>query len=123
MREALEGRMLGMLRRAMFALLTLGLLGAFAPAAMALDLSGGADCCSSTSVSCDGPGAACSVQVCQQPSPLAREVALTSAFTAVISEPGWRERVLPSPQSWTAPPAAPPIAGPPAYLRFQRFLL
>lgn len=122
MGEALERQVLGVLRRAMFVLLAFGLLGALAPAAMAFDLSGGADCCSSTSVSCDGPGA-CSVQVCQQPSPLTREVAQTPVFTAVISEPGWRERLLPPPTSWTAPPAAFPIAGPPAYLRFHRFLL
>lgn len=123
MREALESRMLGVLRRAIVVLLALGLLGALAPAAMAFHLSAGTDCCNTTTASCDGPGAACSVQVCQQPSPLARETAQSPAFTAAISEPGWRERFLPPPASWTAPPAAFPIAGPPAYLRFHRFLL
>lgn len=116
MREALEGQVLGVLRRAMLALLALGLLGALAPSAIALALPG------ATSTACEGPGAACSMQDCQQPSPLARDVARTPGSTAVISE-GWRERVLPSPETWTAWPAAPPIAGPPAYLRFQRLLL
>lgn len=107
----------------MLVLLALGLLGALAPAAMAFHSSAEADCCSSTSASCDRLGAACAVQVCEQTSPLVREGAQTPVFTAVISEPGWRQPVLPSPESWSAPPGALPFAGPPAYLRFYRFLL
>jgi hypothetical protein len=126
MRKGLKGQALGMLRRAMMVLLALGLLSALAPAAMAFEggyPAGAADCCSPTSTSCDGPSVACTVQVCQQTSPLAREDAQTPTFTAVIGEPGWRERILPPPESVAASPAVLALGGPPAYLRFHRFLL
>lgn len=111
----------------MTVLLALGVLAALAPAAVASEPghpASAADCCGPTPPSCDGPGFSCSLQqACQQTSPLAPEAAQTPASTVVIGEPGWRERILPPPESATAPPAALAFAGPPAYLRFHRFLL
>lgn len=116
-----------MLRRAMTLLLAFGLLGVLAPAAMAFEPghpASAADCCGPTPPSCDGPGFSCSLQqVCQQTSSPVPGDAQTAVFTTVIGEPGWRERILPPPESAAAPPAALALAGPPAYLRFHRFLL
>jgi hypothetical protein len=109
----------------MIVLLALGLFGALVPAAMAFEAGyAAADCCSPTPSSFDAPGFACTVQqACQPTSPLGRKEAQTPAFSAVIGEPCWRERILPPPQSAAAPAAPLELAGPPAYLRFHRFLL
>lgn len=110
----------------MIALLAFGLLGALVPALAfaAAHSTVAADCCTPPTVSCDGPAVACPVQqVCQQSSPLAGEDAQTPPFTPVIGEASWRERLLPPPESVAARPAALALGGPPAYLRFHRFLL
>lgn len=107
----------------MMVLLALGLLGTLAPAFAAVDASGAADCCSPAAACQAGMDACPMQQVCSQTSSLAGADAQTPFFPAVIAEPGWRERILPLPRTAVALPAPPALAGPPTYLRFQRFLL
>lgn len=114
MHGLLKEQAFAVLRGAMRVLFPLALLGALAPAAMAYEAGTAediADCCNPAPPACDAPGIACP------------DNAQTSTFTAAIAEPGWRERRLTQPESSAAPPPVPAFAGPPAYLRFQRFLL
>lgn len=107
-----------MLRRALIVLLALGVLGTLAPMVQAMPsdagyASIGDDCCNPPLL-----------RVCEQKSPFAGEQALTPAFAAVIADPDGWERMLPPPQEAALPDL--PIAhaaGPPAYLRYHRFLL
>lgn len=109
-----------MLQRMMVALLALAALGALAPAAPALALAAKL----AAPASCDRPGAACAQQpMCKPVSALGAEHALTPAFSAAIAEPDWRERALPLTRRALAPDAFAAQSGPPAYLRFHRFLL
>lgn len=109
-----------MLRRMMVALLALTVLGALAPAAPALALAAKL----AAPASCDQPGAACAQQpVCQPDSAPAGEHAQTPPFAGAAAEADSRERVLPLPERAVAPGASIAQAGPPAYLRFHRFLL
>jgi hypothetical protein len=108
----------GILRQALIVLLALGVLGTLVPTVQAMPSDAGYvadsdDCCN--------PPLA---RICEQKSPVAGEQALTPSFAAVIAEPDGRSRTL-APRQGAAPSALPVAhaAGPPAYLRYHRFLL
>lgn len=116
MRDRLKVRVSGVLRRITAAMLALAFLWALAPAAPALALAaqgaaGAQDCCSVPPPSCDALRAA------------AGEHAQTPGFTAAAAGARWRERVVTPPELAVEPVPPDPQSGPPAYLRFQRFLL
>jgi hypothetical protein len=128
MRKRLREQVFSVLRRMTVALLALTVLWALAPAASALastneNVAGAQDCCTVPLPSCDGPGAACAQHLCKADSSAAAEYAQTPGFTAAIPDTHWRERVVTLPEIALGPglPVAP--SGPPAYLRFHRFLL
>lgn len=128
MRKRLREQAFSVLRRMAVALLALTVLWALAPAASALALAaeigaGAQDCCIVPPPSCDGPGAACAQQLCKADSPAAVEYAQTPGFTAAIPETHWRERVVTLPELAVGPGLPVAQSGPPAYLRFHRFLL
>jgi len=124
MRKRLREQAFSVLRRMTVALLALTVLWALAPAAFALTAETGAQaCCIVPPPSCDGPGAACAQQLCKADSPAAVEYAQTPGFTAAIPETHWRERVVTLPELAAKPGLPVAQSGPPAYLRFHRFLL
>lgn len=114
-----------MRKRLAAALLALTMLLALAPAlgVTAEVMAPGQDCCTVAPPSCDGPDAACPPQLCQAGSLAAVEYAQAPGFAVAIPEAHWRERVVTPPELAVKPglPVAQP--GPPAYLRFHRFLL
>jgi len=114
MRKRLGEQVFRVLRRTAVALLALAVLWALAPAASALALmaeTGAQVCCTVPPPSCDRLGAA------------AGEHAQTPGFTAAAAETRWRERVPALPELAVEPGLPDPQSGPPAYLRFHRFLL
>jgi uncharacterized membrane protein len=128
MRKRLREQVSSVLRGMTAALLALMVLFALAPAAPALALAaengaGVEDCCIVPPPSCDGPGAACAQQLCKADSLAAVEYAQTPGFTAAIPETHWRERVVTLPEPVAKPGLPVAQSGPPAYLRFHRFLL
>lgn len=119
----------GMYKGVKVLLLALALLVGLASTAPALSFGAdrapavSGDCWTPPPPSCEGPGAACAMQrACQPGFPSAAEQAQTSLFTAVADQ-GRREPVLPPVPGTALSAAAEPHAGPPAYLRFHRFLL
>jgi hypothetical protein len=126
MRKPLREQMSSVLRRLTVALLALTVLWALAPAASAhavMAETGAQDCCIVPPPSCDGPGAACAQQLCKADSLAAVEYAQTPGFTAAIPETHWRGRVVTLPELVVKPDLPAAQSGPPAYLRFHRFLL
>jgi hypothetical protein len=126
MRKRLREQAFSVLRRMTVALLALTVLWALAPAASAFALTaetGAQDCCIVPPPSCDGPGAACAQQLCKADSPAAADYAQTPGFTAATPETHWRGRVVTLPELAAKPGLPVAQSGPPAYLRFHRFLL
>jgi hypothetical protein len=127
MRKRLREQAFSVLRRMTVALLALTVLWALAPAVSALALTAeteAQDCCMVPPPSCDGPSAACAQQqLCKAGSLAAVEYVQTPGFTAAIPETQWRERVVTLPELVVGPGLPVAQSGPPAYLRFHRFLL
>lgn len=126
MRKRLREQVSSVLRGMTAALLALTVLWALAPAASALVLTAetrAQDCCIVPPPSCDGPGAACAQQLCKADSPAAAGYAQTPGFTAATPEAHWRGRVVTLPELAVKPGLPVAQSGPPAYLRFHRFLL
>lgn len=128
MRKRLREQVSSVLRGMIAALLALMVVFALAPAAPALALAaedgaGVQDCCIVPPPSCDGPGAACAQQLCKADSPAAAGYAQTPGFTAATPEAHWRGRVVTLPELAVKPGLPVAQSGPPAYLRFHRFLL
>jgi hypothetical protein len=127
MRKGLREQVSSALRRVAAALLALTVLSALEPPAQALAVtaeSAARDCCIVPPASCDGPGAACpQQQLCKADSSAAGEYAQTPGFTAAIPETQWRKRAVTLPELAVKPGLAVAQSGPPAYLRFHRFLL
>jgi hypothetical protein len=126
MRKRLREQVSSVLQRMTVALLALTVLLALAPTPSALALTaetGAQDCCIVPPPSCDGPGAACAQQLCKADSSAAAEYAQTPGFTAATSDAHWRKRVVTLPELAVKPGLPVAQSGPPAYLRFHRFLL
>jgi hypothetical protein len=106
-----------MLRRAMAGLLALSLLGALSPAAAAFAFAAAQadaahECCTPRAAFCKGPGATAALEHAQ-----------TAPVAGAVASGDWRDCLAPLTEASALQrvPLAP--SGPPAYLRFHRFLL
>jgi hypothetical protein len=127
MRKGVRQQVSSALRRMTAALLALAVLWALVapePALAVTAESAASDCCIVPPLPCHGSGAAClQQQLCKADSPAAVEHAQTPGFTAVIPDTPWRKRVVMLPEIALYPGLPAAQSGPPAYLRFHRFLL
>lgn len=117
MRNRVKGMASSTLRRAMTVLLALSLLGALAPVAPAFaftaaQANAAPDCCAPAAVFCKGP----------DPS-AALEHAQTSPVGSAIADGERRDCLAPFAEASALQRVALAPSGPPAYLRFHRFLL
>ena len=117
MRNRFKRVVSSMLRRAMAGLLALGLLGALSPVAPELAFAAAQadaahECCAPPAAFCKGPATSAVLAHAQ-----------TAPATGAVAGGDWRDRLAPlaGASALRRVPLAP--SGPPAYLRFHRFLL